>query len=222
MAFDYKLKKFTEIGELSPAAAHGYWRTMFSPVELRSVLRKDVFAELSTHTSLYERTFDGLNEDMDRPSIIGLLKADMLAWLQPMLPWADNMSMAHSVELRFPLLDHRLLEFAYSLSERHVFRGWSLKRIMRRMLKSRLPREVLSRGKRGTHLPIGRWLNADLAPVADEYLSPQRLRDQRLFDQGTVKQLVADHRSGRRDNTFKLWNLIVFSAWLEHNQIVTI
>ena len=109
VSFDYMLKKFTELASNETAAIHGYWRTMFSPSELRLLLGKEAFPKLSSHTDLYERTFRSLENGKGSPDVISLLKADMLAWLQPMLPWADNMSMAHGVELRLPMLDHRLV-----------------------------------------------------------------------------------------------------------------
>jgi asparagine synthase (glutamine-hydrolysing) len=216
VSLDYQIKKFTEFSGTSSASAHGYWRTMFSPTELRAVMREDAFPELGSHSALYEGVASSF-ADLERMTTTDLLKADMLAWLQPMLPWTDNMSMAHGVELRLPMLDHRLVEFAYSLPESFLFRGWNLKRIMKAMLANRLPRDVVFRRKRGTHLPISRWLNAELAPVADTYLSSSSIRSCGMFDEAEVERLLSRHRSGAQDNTFKLWNLIIFNAWMGHH-----
>ncbi len=218
VSFDYQVKKFTEFTGASTAAAHGYWRTMFSPTELRAVMREDAFPDVSSHSALYEDAVSSF-ADLERMTVTDLLKSDMLAWLQPMLPWTDNMSMAHGVELRLPMLDHRLVEFAYSLPEAFLFRGWKLKRVMKLMLARRVPRDVVVRRKRGTHLPIGRWLNAELAAIADAYLSSSAVRAGRLFDEVEVARLVSRHRSGEQDNTFKLWNLIIFNAWLAHHGV---
>jgi asparagine synthetase B (glutamine-hydrolysing) len=218
VSFDYQVKKFTEFAGTSTASAHGYWRTMFSPTELRAVMRADAFPELGSHSALYEGVSASF-PDMERMTTTDLLKADMLAWLQPMLPWTDNMSMAHGVELRLPMLDHKLVEFAYSLPAQFVFRGWDLKRIMKAMLAKRLPHDVVFRHKRGTHLPISRWLNAELAPIADTYLSSTSVRASGLFHESEVQRLLSQHRRGARDNTFKLWNLIVFAAWVEQHSI---
>ncbi len=148
VSLDYKLKKFTELGDSSPAQAHGYWRTMFSPAELRLLLRREAIADLGSHTALYDAAFVSLGVG-NEPSVTDLLKGDMAAWLQAMLPWTDNISMAHSVELRLPLLDHRLVAYVYGLPDRYLFKGWKLKRLMKNFLAKRLPHEVVFRRKRG-------------------------------------------------------------------------
>lgn len=217
VSFEYKLKKFTELVSSETNVAHGYWRTMFSPSELRLLLRPDAFAALGSHTDLYERTFSSIGARST--NVVSLLKADMLAWLQPMLPWTDNMSMAHGVELRLPMLDHRLVSYVYSLPGRFLFRGFKLKRLMKRMISNRLPRDVLYRKKRGTHLPVSKWLNRELAPIANAFLSPESLRSTALFEEKEVTRLLEEHRAGKRDNTFKLWNLIVFQAWVQRYSV---
>lgn len=219
VSFDYMLKKFTELASNETTAAHGYWRTMFSPSELRLLLGEEAFPTISSHTELYERTFASFDTGKRSPDVISLLKADMLAWLQPMLPWTDNMSMAHGVELRLPMLDHRLVSYVYGLPERFLFRGWRLKRLMKSMVSSKLPHAVVFRKKRGTHLPISKWLNRELAPIADAYLRSGLLRSSYLVDTNEVERLLGEHRAGKRNNTFKLWNLIVFGAWMQHYQI---
>jgi asparagine synthase (glutamine-hydrolysing) len=215
VSFDYKIKKFTEIGDGSAMQAHGYWRTMFAPEELRALLRREAVPDLASHTSLYDGVFAKLGQHED-VTVNDLLKSDMLGWLQPMLPWTDNMSMAHSVELRLPMLDHRLVNYVYGLPEHYIFRGWTLRRLMKRFLSERLPREVVFRRKRGTHLPVSRWLGGEMREIAETYLSPNALEPTGIFEAGEVQRLWDQHRTGRRDNTFKLWNLIVFSAWMKH------
>ena len=90
-------------------------------------------------------------------SINSLLKADLKAWLTPMLPWVDSISMAHSVELRLPFLDHRLVEFALSLPAGALFEAGAQERVMKRFLAPKLPASVRYRHVEGTHLPLGRW-----------------------------------------------------------------
>jgi asparagine synthase (glutamine-hydrolysing) len=217
VSFDYKVKKFTELSGTSSLLAHGYWRTMFSPRELRDLLRQDRFPTIDDHTALYERTFGALGARS--ANVVSLLKSDMQAWLQPMLPWVDNISMAHSVELRLPLLDHRLVSYVYALPDRFLFRGYELKRLMKKMLGGRLSNDVLFRRKRGTHVPLSKWLNAELAPIADDLLSPDSVRGTSLFEPREVSRLLDEHRAGRRDNTFKLWNIVALQAWMRRFSI---
>jgi asparagine synthase (glutamine-hydrolysing) len=214
---EYAIKKFTECPFDSPLRAHGYWRTMFSMDELDHLLAPHVRAEAASFTRIYDKAFQEIGPASN--SINGLLCGDLKAWLIPMLPWVDNMSMANSVELRLPFLDHRLVEFALKLPENYLFDGWTLKKIMKRFLKGRLPNEVLFRKKRGTHLPIGRWLNGELAELRDYYLDDAVLNREGLFNMDTVRCLVKEHQRLQRDNTFKIWNLIIFSAWKEQNRV---
>ncbi|MBF0368095.1 MAG: asparagine synthase (glutamine-hydrolyzing) [Magnetococcales bacterium] len=210
VSLDYMLKQFTRCPYDSPSQAHGYWRHIFSTDELTQLLDPTIPAHPA---ALYDRAFGEIGGD---PEIINtLLRADLKAWLGPMLPWVDNVSMAHSVELRLPFLDHRLVQKALNLPPHMLFQGWKLKGLMKRFLNHRLPHDTLHRRKRGTHLPLGRWLNGPLAELADHYLSPETVQGHGLMDPTMVANLLQAHREGRQENTFKLWNLIVLNAWME-------
>ena len=215
VSLDYVAKKFTACQFDEPLQAHGSWRTIFNPDELDRLLSPEMRAQRPSPISLYESAFAdlGLGKDAD---ITTLLRCDFKAWLIPMLAWSDNMSMANSVELRFPFLDHRLVEFALGLPPELLFRGWKLKRVMKDFLKPRIPKTVVRRKKRGTHVPIGRWLNAELKPLADHYLSAPVLNCHRTFEMTEVDRLRREHAAGQADHTFKLWNLITYAAWNEH------
>jgi asparagine synthase (glutamine-hydrolysing) len=190
---------------------------MFSMDSLQEMLSPKVREQAPAFTRIYDTAFTEIGPAAE--TINGLLCADMNAWLIPMLPWVDNISMAHSVELRLPYLDYRLVERALSLPGNFLFSGWTLKKLMKHFLKGRLPDEVLYRKKRGTHLPISRWLNSEMKEIRDHYLSKQTLNKEGLFNMEAVRHLVKDHQERTADNTFKLWGLIVFSAWKEHNDV---
>ena len=217
VSIDYALKKFTENTDPSPMKAHSYWRTMFSPNELDSLLCDEVKNVMQSFTKIYDQSFEEIG--METTQINGYLCADMKSWLMPMLPWTDNMTMAHSVEMRLPLLDYRLIEWSLQLPSTHLFSGWQLKKVMKNFLSGRIPNDVLNRKKRGTHLPVSRWLNKELRPILDHYLSDEVLNKERLFNMKTVRMLINEHRQHKRDNTFKLWNLIIFAAWKDTNRI---
>ena len=90
---------------------------------------------------------------------------------------------------------------------------------MKRFLKNRIPDEVLYRNKRGTHLPISRWLSEELLEIRKYYLRDKVLNREGLFNMAEVRLLEQEHLLKKADNTFKLWSLIIFSAWKEHNSI---
>jgi asparagine synthase (glutamine-hydrolysing) len=217
VSLDYMLQKFIECPYRSELQAHAYWRTLFSPTELQSLLSPDVIATMPSFTRAYDISYQTMGiTDAD---INNLLRVDLKSWLIPMLPWVDNMPMAHSVELRLPFLDYRLVHRAVSLPSKFLFRGWKLKRIMKRYLQGRLPDEVVYRKKRGTHLPISKWLNNELSEIRDHYLDESTLNKDGLFNMDEVHRLITDSKERRKDNTFKLWSLIVLSAWMEYYEI---
>ncbi|MCC6954347.1 MAG: asparagine synthase C-terminal domain-containing protein, partial [Deltaproteobacteria bacterium] len=215
VSFDYKLKKFTEAETTSILEAHSSWRTIFSKQGLREILSHD----LNGHTPSFTRIYDEAFVDFPRfpNEITGLLYADLKAWLIPMLPWTDNISMAHSIELRLPFLDYRLVDRALSLPQEYLFKGWELKRLMKKFLHGRLPDDVLYRPKRGTHLPLSKWLNTELKELKNHYLSDTVLNKEGLFNMEPVRRYAGEHERMEVDHTFKLWNLIMFSAWKEQN-----
>jgi len=217
VSLDYKLKKYTECPYDSLPKAHAYWRTMFSMDGLQEIFSTKAWEQAPVFTRIYDAAFAEIGPGAE--TINGLLCADMKSWLIPMLPWVDNLSMAHSVELRLPYLDYRLVEYALSLPANFLFSGWTLKKVMKRFLKGRLPDEVLYQKKRGTHLPISHWLNHEMQEIRDHYLSEQTLNKEGLFNMYAVRLLVNEHKEKKVDNTFKLWGLIIFSAWKEHNGI---
>ena len=130
---------------------------------------------------------------------------------------ADRASMAVSLELRAPLLDHTFVEFTGRIPSRLKLRGLgSLKRLYKQALTDRLPREILARGKHGFGVPFGDWFRGPLAPMLRTILDPGRLRAVGLFDPHAVGALVTEHQSGVRNHRKLLWSLVVFEQWRAH------
>lgn len=140
--------------------------------------------------------------------------ADLHGFLpENVLRCSDRMSMAHGLELRVPLCDHRLVELAMQMPSRHRVGLLSTKRILRRIMKGRLPDYVLGRKKLGFNAPLGVWLQRDLDRLVGEWLHPDALAQRGLLRGDTVSRLVAEHRAGTRDHGLRLWSLIVLEQW---------
>jgi asparagine synthase (glutamine-hydrolysing) len=130
---------------------------------------------------------------------------------------ADRASMAVSLELRAPLLDHTFVELTGRIPSRLKLSGLgSLKRLYKRAMEDRLPAEILSRGKHGFGVPFSPWFRGLLAPKLREILDPDRLGRIGLFDPAALARLVAEHLSGARDHARLLWSLVVFEQWRAH------
>ncbi len=127
----------------------------------------------------------------------------------------DRMSMAVSLEARVPFLDHELVEFAAALPERFKMRRGRGKFILRRAMRGRLPRRVLTRRKQGFGMPVKRWLRRELyGPVAEAFASRALAACPWLEPRGLQAMLDA-HRDGAGDHSHPLWSLFVFARWLE-------
>ena len=130
---------------------------------------------------------------------------------------ADRASMAASLELRAPLLDHTFVELVGRIPARLKFRGFrGLKGLLRHALADRLPPEIRTRRKQGFGVPIGTWLRGPLAPVLHQLLAETRLRAGGVFDPTAIGRLVAEHGAGVRDHARTLWALLVFESWRTH------
>jgi asparagine synthase (glutamine-hydrolysing) len=148
-----------------------------------------------------------------RPLLDRLLYVDTKSWLpDDLLVKADKMTMAASVELRVPLLDHRVLEFAATLPWQHKVFGWKLKRVLRQALAPLLPAAILQRKKAGFPVPYARWMRHELAPhIHDVLLSPSSLCRQ-LFNRRAVEQILADNASAPGCPK-EVFSLLVLEHW---------
>jgi asparagine synthase (glutamine-hydrolysing) len=127
----------------------------------------------------------------------------------------DRASMAASLEAREPLLDHRLVEFAWKLPLHMKSNGQGGKRILKEVLFRYVPRELVERPKRGFAVPVGSWLRGPLRPWAEELLDERRLHAEGYLDPKSVRRLWADHLNGTSGNVSRLWPILAFQSWLE-------
>jgi asparagine synthase/heparinase II/III-like protein len=124
----------------------------------------------------------------------------------------DRMSMAHSLEARVPLLDHRLVEFAASVPPQLNVRGGTTKYLFRRAIDGLVPPAVLRRPKHGFAVPLERWLRGGLASCTDEILLGDTTRRRGILDPTFVSQVIARHRRGQ-ELDLQLWSMISFELW---------
>ncbi|MGN0845258.1 MAG: asparagine synthase (glutamine-hydrolyzing) [Kiritimatiellia bacterium] len=132
-----------------------------------------------------------------------------------LLAISDRMSMAHSIEIRPPLIDYRLTEFAASLPTSLKLRGTGrgLKYILRSVASRYMPQELIDRPKQGFGFPIARWLRGDLANFQRNLFKQSRMVELGLFRQAEIDRLVEEHIGGKADHNFRLWILINLEIW---------
>lgn len=128
----------------------------------------------------------------------------------------DRASMAHSLEVREPLMDHPLVEWLATLPSTFKVRGGEGKVLLKKAMEPKLPQEILYRPKMGFAVPLARWFRGPLRARVRQALLGEGLVQTGLFNPAFLRQLVEAHESGRSDHSSALWTLLMFEAFLRH------
>ncbi|HEY8725811.1 MAG TPA: asparagine synthase (glutamine-hydrolyzing) [Gaiellaceae bacterium] len=197
----FRATRFLDVA--SAPAGQRYARLMeVFPVELRRELWSDT------------RLAQQVRLEPAGHGVAGLQLLDLETYLPgDLLLKADLASMAHSLELRSPLLDHEVVALGLALPESLKTRGREGKVALRRAFAADLPPEVAGRGKTGFGVPLGRWFRSDLRDAAHDLLSS----DRGWFRPETVRRLLDEHESGHADHGHRLWCLLMLELWVREH-----
>jgi asparagine synthase (glutamine-hydrolysing) len=208
-----RIRRFFEGGRLSfadcymsflTAVDHEYNRDMYQPKFLEHL---DSLETMDFIRPYLERT-NGI------PELERLMYTDLKTYLPfNQLVYGDRMSMAHSLEVRVPFVDQRVIEVAGSISLRQKLADGATKGLFRKAMTTTLPREVIEAPKQGLNLPIAVWFRRELRDWIKSLLSPQRLCARGYFRPEAVENLLNEHLKGHRDHSLFLWALAVLEVW---------
>jgi asparagine synthase (glutamine-hydrolysing) len=216
ISFEYKVKRFLEGSLLPPDEAHTFWNGAFSRAQQDDVLFQSNPAGVQ----------DLFGDDLPAPDRNGSLNRylgfDQRYYLtDDLLQKVDRMSMAHSLEVRPPYLDHRIIEFASTLPNRFKVRGRTLKVILKSLMKSKLPPSVIRRAKNGLDIPAHDWFRGPLRQLMEDTLSPDAIKRTGLFRPQAIEALKKDHLQRRANLGYHLWGLMILFLWIKHWNIQT-
>jgi asparagine synthase (glutamine-hydrolysing) len=150
----------------------------------------------------------GFLEQMQLMDLITYLPDDILTKV-------DRASMAVALEARVPLLDHRVVEFAWQLPRTVKVRGGTSKWLLRQVLDRHVPQNLIDRPKMGFGIPLGEWLRGPLRDWAETFLEERRLREANLLDVTRVRQYWREHLDGRRNWQYLIWDVLMLETWRE-------
>ncbi|MEX0383605.1 asparagine synthase (glutamine-hydrolyzing) [Spiribacter pallidus] len=204
-----RLPKLAEI--LAHPRGEAFYRELVSHAKQPDQLVLDA-KEPNTILSRPDRLPDlpGLRERM--------MYLDQMTYLpDDILTKVDRASMAVSLEGRVPLLDHRLVEFAWRVPTEYKYREGKSKWLLRQVLYRYVPQELMDRPKMGFGIPIEHWLRGPLRAWAEELLDERRLREEGYFSPVPIRKMWQEHTSGKRRWHYYLWDVLMFQAWLEEN-----
>jgi asparagine synthase (glutamine-hydrolysing) len=208
-----RLKRFALADQTDPVRRYSGWLALMG-----NRLKADVYSEAFRSrvaridsTSILEDAFrSAAGEDpLDR-----VLFTDVHTYLpDDLLVKMDIAAMAHSLEVRSPFLDHRLMEFAAGLPAGYKLRGAKGKYILKKALTAELPRAILDRGKFGFSVPVGKWFRGELADTAVSVLSDPNVSKRGYLSGSGVKRILDDHRRGAVNHGARIWQLLVLELW---------
>ena len=185
--------------------------------------KSDLYRKLLSHWEEPERVVINGKEprsNVDTPLAIKdfvhqMMCIDSISYLpDDILVKVDRASMGVSLESRIPMLDHRVVEFAWRLPLSMKVREGQGKWILRQVLYNYIPKELLDRPKMGFGVPIDVWLRDDLRDWAEDLLDESRLQSEGFLNPAPIRQKWAEHLSGKRNWQYYLWDILMFQAWL--------
>jgi asparagine synthase (glutamine-hydrolysing) len=213
LSWDFKLKQFLKGTGVAREIGFFRWRGAFDPNERTQLLTADIRGELNGQNG-YEDIDRYIHDSKLTKQFERILYLSMKLYLQDNnLVTVDRASMANGLEVRSPLLDQAVVEFACRLPSKFKLHGLTSKYLLKKSAEGFVPKEIIHRQKKGFGIPLAKWLNGELKSFMLDNLSEARIRRQGLFDYGYVKRLIDEQLGMVKDNREPLWTLLVFQTW---------
>jgi asparagine synthase (glutamine-hydrolysing) len=216
IGFEYKMQRFLEGSLLHPLRAHTFWNGTFSETQKHCLVRPQLPSSLDTILEEFS------NLSFPKVSLEAFLRLDQKYYLaDDILTKTDRMSMAHSLEVRPPFLDHRIVEFAASLPGSLKIRGTQQKFVLKQLMKNKLPPSIVRRKKVGFDIPVHEWLRKPLRDMMVEVIQDGTYQHPDLFRADVASEFVSLHLNRKANLGYHLWGLMILFLWMDKWQIQT-
>ncbi|MEZ5307137.1 MAG: asparagine synthase (glutamine-hydrolyzing) [Pyrinomonadaceae bacterium] len=216
LSFDYKARRFVKSADYDLVTRHHSWFGSFTADQREELLSDSVLYQ-TKDLDVYKGAKALLEECDSRNRIEQMQFLDVNFYLaEDILTKVDRASMAVSLEVRAPFLDHNVAEYVASLPADFKLRGKNTKFILKRAVADLIPQNIINRPKKGFGMPVADWLKGYLNPLMHEMLSPSRLIIQDLFNYEYIQQLMREHEQGIANHYKQLWTLLIFQLWYEN------
>jgi asparagine synthase (glutamine-hydrolysing) len=189
---------------------------IFKPYERRKLYKDWVIGELDEYESEADKVH--LSESFDGDFISRMQQLDLNTYLvDDVLTKVDRTSMANSLEVRVPILDHKVVEFAAKIPSSMKINESGQKLIFKEAMSNALPDEIISHKKQGFSVPMSMWFRESLKDYLSDTLLSSDARINDYFCKDEIKEIVSNHNMGIRDYSSKIWSLLFLEEWLKEN-----
>jgi len=214
-----RIKRFSEGLKHDSLNRHFRWMMFLTDNQKKSLYNIDFYNNIKNHLNLYDRypfsiyfnnleKFRGINKD---------LYLDFKTYMvDDILVKVDRMSMLNSLEARVPLLDYRIVEFAFSLPPEYKLKNNVTKWFFKESLKGFLPNDIIYRRKEGFSIPIKNWLKNELKDLMFETLSKKNINELGFINYEYVNKLIKMHLLNKENNSHRIWSLISLILWYKN------
>jgi asparagine synthase (glutamine-hydrolysing) len=215
ISLDFKISQFLKGFEGKESYTHTLWLGSFTPKMKDLLFSSSAKQEITNGDGLdsIERYRDEIGDLSDFNHLLFSYYKTYL--LEDILVKVDRASMFNSLEVRAPFLDTRVVEFISSLPKEYKIKGNNGKRILKDLMRSKIPSNIIDRPKKGFGIPISLWLRNELKDLSEDLLSEDRIRQQGIFDYKYIHRLKKEHQNKTQNHRKLLWNLMMFQLWQE-------
>ena len=211
ISFDFKAKRFISGRGVPFGVRHHLWLGSFNQADKSKLFNSNIDYQM---VDTYGIVDHHLNQCDAKNSFNRLLYMDMKMYLEGnILQKLDRASMANSLEVRVPILNHHFVNFITNVPFEFKMRGFKMKYLFKKAMKGLLPDEIINRKKKGFNIPVGKLFQNELKELLYDNLSESTINRQKIFNSKYINKILNEHQNNIVDHRKSLWTLLMFQLW---------